>query len=66
MAHVVECSNSSDLSIGVLDENLHVICGSDALKIDKIKPAGGSVMDFGSFVNGHRVIPGDKFTSLAD
>jgi methionyl-tRNA formyltransferase len=66
MAHVVECSNRSGLSIGTLDENLHVICGSDALKIDKIKPASGSVMDFGSFVNGHRLRPGDKFTGLAD
>jgi methionyl-tRNA formyltransferase len=66
MAHVVECSNRSDLSIGTLDENLHVICGSDALEIDKIKPASGSVMDFGSFVNGHRLRPGDKFTGLAN
>ncbi len=66
MAHVVECSNRSGLSFGTLDENLHVICGSDAIKIDKIKPASGSVMDFASFVNGHRLRSGDKFTGLAD
>ncbi len=66
MADVVESSNPSGLDFGVLDEHLQVICGSDALRIEKIKPSGGTIMDFTSFVNGRRIRPGDFFTSITD
>jgi len=49
---------------GTLDENLNVICGTDALKIKKIKPAGSPLMDFKDFVNGRQTQPGDLFMKI--
>ena len=49
---------------GILDENLNVICGTDALKIKKIKPAGSPLMDFKDFVNGRQTQPGDLFMKI--
>ncbi len=63
-ACVVENSSLVGLPAGTLDENLNVICGQDALKIAKIKPAGGSLMDFTAFVNGWRTGPGDFFKKI--
>ncbi len=64
MAEVVETSNTAGLSAGTLDENLNVICGTDALKITKIKPAGSPLMDFKDFVNGRQTQPGDLFMKI--
>jgi methionyl-tRNA formyltransferase len=61
MTQVVKTSNPAHLSFGMLDENLNVICGEDALKIVRIKPDGSALMDFKDFVNGQRTCPGDKF-----
>ncbi len=49
---------------GILDENLNVICGTCALKIKKIKPAGSPLMDFKDFVNGRQTQPGDLFMKI--
>jgi methionyl-tRNA formyltransferase len=64
MAQVVESSNPTDLPTGTLDENLHVICGRDALKITKIKPDGSRLMDFEDFINGQHTQPGDTFSKI--
>ncbi len=64
MAQVVETSNPAGLSPGTLDRNLCVICGQDALRITKIRPAGGVVMSFEDFVNGRAVWPGDAFVTI--
>jgi methionyl-tRNA formyltransferase len=64
MAEVVETLNTTGLSAGTLDENLNVICGTDALKIKKIKPAGSPLMDFKDFVNGRQTQPGDLFMKI--
>jgi methionyl-tRNA formyltransferase len=64
MAQVIESSNPSGLPPGTLDENLNVICGRNALKITKIKPAGGALMDFAAFVNGRQTSPGDLFVKI--
>ena len=64
MAEVVGTSNPTGLSAGTLDENLNVICGQNALKIIKIKPAGSALMDFKDFVNGQHIQPGDKFVQI--
>ncbi|MFB0552348.1 MAG: methionyl-tRNA formyltransferase [Phycisphaerae bacterium] len=64
MAEAVGASNSAGLSVGTLDENLNVICGTDALKIIKIKPAGSPLMDFKSFTNGRQTLPGDLFIKI--
>ena len=65
MAQVIEHDNPSDLAVGTLDENLDVICGENALRITRIKPAGSSVMDFKPFVNGRQSSSGDVFTQIA-
>jgi len=63
-AQVVETSGASNLSPGTLDGNLNIICGKDALKITKIKPAGSAIMDFRDFVNGRHTQPGDFFARI--
>jgi len=61
---VVKTQNPSGLSSGTLAENLNVTCGTDALKITKIKPAGSPLMDFKDFVNGRQTQPGDLFIKI--
>jgi methionyl-tRNA formyltransferase len=63
-AEVVQCSNPAGLAAGTLDEDLNIICGRDALKITRIKPAGSSLMDFRDFVNGRETKPGDMFVKI--
>jgi len=63
-AQVVETSNTAGLSAGTLDENLNVTCGTDALKITKIKPAGSPLMDFKDFANGRQTRPADLFIKI--
>ena len=63
-AKPIENKNPKNLSAGSLDENLNVICGSGALEIIKIKPAGKKVMTFKEFTNGHRTQAGDKFVKI--
>ncbi len=63
-AELIEYSNPTGLQPGLLDKNLNVICGHNALRITKIKPAGGSIMDFRDFVNGRQTQPGDIFTKI--
>jgi len=63
-AEVVETSKAAGLPAGTLDENLNVICGHNALKIKKIKPAGSPLMDFKAFTNGRQTQPGDLFTKI--
>ena len=64
MAKIVEGHNTTGMQAGMLDENLNIICGQNALKIVKIKPANGSIIDFGDFVNGRHTQPGDLFTTI--
>jgi methionyl-tRNA formyltransferase len=64
MVEMVETSNPTGLSMGTLDDNLNVICGANALKIKKIKPAGSPLMDFKDFVNGRQTQPGDLFIKI--
>jgi len=64
MAQVVATSNPAGLPAGTLDENLNIICGTDALKVTRIKPGGSALMDFKSFVNGRHTQPGDIFTKI--
>ena len=63
-ADVVQCSNPTGLTAGTLNRDLNVICGRDALKITRIKPAGSSLMDFRDFVNGRDIQPGDMFVKI--
>ncbi len=65
MAQPVETSNPAGLATGTVDENLNIICGEDALKITRIKPAGSPLMDFKDFANGRQTQPGDLFTKIS-
>jgi methionyl-tRNA formyltransferase len=56
--------HATKLPPGTLDEKLNVICGTDALKIKKIKPAGSPLMDFKDFTNGRQTQPGDLFMKI--
>ena len=62
-AEVVTLSESS-LPPGTFDEELNVVCGSGALRIKKIKPAGSALMDFKDFTNGRQTQPGDLFRKI--
>ncbi|MBN1796377.1 MAG: methionyl-tRNA formyltransferase [Sedimentisphaerales bacterium] len=57
-------SPKKSLTNGTLDDIMNVTCETGALKILKIKPAGGSVMNFKDFVNGHRAQAGDFFLKI--
>ncbi|MHC4240947.1 MAG: methionyl-tRNA formyltransferase [Planctomycetota bacterium] len=63
-AKVIETINTPGLSAGTLDEKLNVTCGTDTLKITKIKPAGSPLMDFKDFSNGRQTQPGDLFIKI--
>lgn len=63
-AKVMQSLNPTSLAVGTLDEDLNIICGRDALKVTRIKPAGGLLMDFRDFVNGRGTQPGDMFVKI--
>jgi len=63
-AEVVQAGTSTDLAPGTLDDELNVICGRDALRLEELKPAGGRLMKFADFVNGWHVQPGDFFARI--
>ena len=63
-AEVVETSNPEGLAAGILDKDLNVICGKNALRIKKLKPAGKRLLDFKDFVNGRKTCPGDMFMEI--
>ena len=54
----------SDLPPGTLDENLNIVCGTDALEILQIKPAGRQLQGFKDFLNGQHCQPGDLFEKI--
>jgi methionyl-tRNA formyltransferase len=56
--------NQLNLQPGILDENLHVVCGSGTLRIVEIKPAGSRLMSFKDFMNGQQTQPGDMFAKI--
>jgi methionyl-tRNA formyltransferase len=48
---------------GIIDESLNILCGTGLIKILELKPQGGKIMDFKSFLNGRGSGKGDYFTS---
>ena len=63
-AHGPAPTEQTLISHGTFDENLNIICGQDALKITRIKPAGSPLMDFKDFTNGRQTQPGDFFRKI--
>jgi len=64
MAEIVMLREPSLMLPGTFDVNLNVICGRDALKIVRIKPAGSPLMAFKDFANGRQTQPGDLFIKM--
>lgn len=64
-AHVIKNPDNKSTTFGLFDENLNVICGRNALKILRIKPAGSPLMDFKDFVNGRKTLPGDLLLNIS-
>ncbi|TFG50512.1 MAG: hypothetical protein E4H40_01220, partial [Candidatus Brocadiia bacterium] len=65
-AEVIDQYQNPQAKFGTLDENLNIICSHGLLGINRIKPAGGALMDFRDFVNGHRTVPGDMFVKIEE
>jgi methionyl-tRNA formyltransferase len=63
-ANVIQTANPEGLPPGTLDKYSNIICGTGALKIAGIKPAGSSIMNFAAFINGRQTKPGDTFTKI--
>lgn len=63
-AEIVETANPDALQPGILDNDLNITCGNNALKVTQIKPAGGSLMAFADFVNGRSTQAGDLFMKI--
>lgn len=65
-AETLESTAKPALPQGSLDENLNIVCGKDALRLIKVKPEGGRLLDFKDFVNGWRCCPGDLFMKIEE
>ena len=63
-AAVVASADAHTRAPGEFDRDLNVCCGSRALRIEKLKPAGSPLMDFKDFVNGRQVQAGDALRRL--
>jgi methionyl-tRNA formyltransferase len=62
-AQPIDKNNSGHLPPGTLDQELDVVCGSQALRLETIKPAGKPLMAFKAFVNGRHCQPGDVLST---
>ncbi len=54
-------SEAGEYAPGSLNDHLHVVTGQGCLELLEVKPAGKRLMDWASFVNGHRPVVGDCF-----
>ncbi|MDD5011767.1 MAG: hypothetical protein PHQ00_06560, partial [Phycisphaerae bacterium] len=51
---------------GLVNAQFDIDCGTGVLKIIELKPHGGKIMDFKSFLNGRASGQGDYFMSLEE
>ncbi|MFA5292886.1 MAG: methionyl-tRNA formyltransferase [Phycisphaerae bacterium] len=51
---------------GLVDAEFNIACGTGSIKILEIKPHGGKIMDFKSFLNGRGSGAGDFFVPLEE
>ena len=47
--------------LAVTTEGIDVACGEGAVRIERLRPAGKRDMNVKDFLNGRRVVPGDRF-----
>jgi len=57
----VACNAGKNDKPGTIDADLNILCGMGILKILELKPHGGKMMDFKSFLNGRGSGLGDYF-----
>ena len=62
-AQCIDKENSDNLSPGTFDQDLDVVCGAQALRLETVKPAGKPLMPFKAFVNGRHCRPGDVLST---
>jgi methionyl-tRNA formyltransferase len=62
----IACPTGGNDKPGMIDENLNVLCGIGSLKILELKPHGGKLMDFKSFLNSRGTGQGDFFVPFED
>jgi methionyl-tRNA formyltransferase len=65
-ADILRMDELANLPAGTIDENLNVVCGKDRLQIMQLKPENSRLMSYADFVNGRRVLPGDRFVKMSD
>jgi methionyl-tRNA formyltransferase len=53
-------------NIGLINAEFDIDCGTGSLKILELKPHGGKIMDFKSFLNGRASGEGDYFSPLEE
>ena len=61
LARAAVVAADTGLPPGCVTPHLTVAAGIGALRILELKPAGGRLMPWADFVNGRRVLPGDRF-----
>jgi methionyl-tRNA formyltransferase len=62
-AWIMDKANADNVTPGQLDQDLDVVCGTQCLRIETIKPAGKPLMAFKAFVNGRHCRPGDRLST---
>jgi methionyl-tRNA formyltransferase len=65
-AEILKTPNPENLPPGTIDENLNVVCGQNRLQILQLKPENSRLMSYADFVNGRRILPGDRFVKIED
>jgi methionyl-tRNA formyltransferase len=65
-AEILKTPNPENLPTGTIDENLNVVCGQNRLQIMRLKPENSRLMSYSDFVNGRRILPGDRFVKIED
>jgi len=63
---MVEENSEKHQHAGVINSQLNVECGTGSLKILELKPHGGKLMDFKSFLNGRAGGAGDYFVPIEE
>jgi methionyl-tRNA formyltransferase len=65
-SEILRMANPENLPPGAIDENLNVVCGENRLQIVQLKPENSRLMTFADFVNGRRILPGDRFVKIEE
>lgn len=65
-SEILRMANPENLPPGTIDENLNIVCGENRLQIVQLKPENSRLMSYADFVNGRRILPGDRFVKIEE